>query len=131
MQHARALTFQHARQSQLQHAALVWQRKADSAGAMNMSNLRPRLLRGSDKDGARRGAANAQRVALALRRKWPKAPQTALEVEKIRCNMDVGLAAMEALSRVLEGRAATMLTHLKNIARVGEVPLDSQWSQHD
>jgi hypothetical protein len=31
-------------QSQLQHAALVWQRKADSAGAMNISNLRPRLL---------------------------------------------------------------------------------------
>ena len=41
-------------------------------------------------------------------------------------DMDVGLAAMEALSRVLEGRAATMLTHLENIARVGEVPLHSQ-----
>ena len=52
---------------------------------------------GGSKEGARRGAANAQRLALALRQQWPNAPQTELEVEKIRKNLDVGLATMEAL----------------------------------
>ena len=35
----------------------------------------------------------------------------------------MGLAAMEALSRVLEGRAATMLAHLQNLVEVGAVQL--------
>ena len=126
----------HKMMSQLHDAAVVWTRKhleseENSADARTLGRLG--LLMGATPTpnvAAQRGAANAQRIALALRKAWPKAPQTALEVSKIKSNLDVGLAAMEALSRVLEGRAATILAHLKNIVKVGHVPLPLPLSQH-
>ena len=92
--------------SQLQDAALVWLRKHLEStkhdqdhrhhAAQRFGRLGS-LMTGAPNKAAERGAANAQRVALALRKKWPKAPQTTLEVAKIKSNLDVGLAAMEAL----------------------------------
>jgi hypothetical protein len=48
----------------------------------------------------------ARSGARALRDLWPKAPQTGQETAKIKGNLDVGLAALEAFSRVLEGEVS-------------------------
>ena len=81
--------------SKLQDAALVWERKGGG------------------------GTANALQLAAAIRARWPKAPQTRLEVRKISENSDVGLAAIESLSRVIEGRASLILQRLHDIAQAG------------
>ena len=100
--------------SQLHDAAVVWTRKHTESTEHSGEHHRKAgfgrlgaLIGGSPNLAAQRGAANALHIALALRRQWPKAPQTSLEVSKIQTNLDVGLAAMEALSRVLEGRAVS------------------------
>ena len=110
--------------SQLQDAALVWMRKFELTEQHECEKPKAfGFFGGVPNVSAKRGAATAERIALALRERWPKAPQTELEIAKIQGNLDVGLAAMEALSRVLEGRAATMLAHLKNLVENGAVQL--------
>ena len=110
--------------SQLQDAALVWMRKFELTEQQECEKPKAfGFFGGVPNVSAKRGAATAERIALALRERWPKAPQTELEIAKIQGNLDVGLAAMEALSRVLEGRAATMLAHLKNLVENGAVQL--------
>lgn len=98
---------------QLQDAAMVWERKfvassqRDVAEPSRFGRLGS-LMGATPNEGARRGAEAARGGARALRDLWPKAPQTGQESAKIKGNLDVGLAALEAFSRVLEGKISVV-----------------------
>jgi len=89
--------------SKLQDAALVWEQKGPGSAAT--------------------GASNARLIASQMRSRFPEAPQTRLETRKIGANGDVGLAAIEALSRVLEGRASLINQRLMDICHAAGLQL--------
>lgn len=57
----------------------------------------------------------AERVVFAVRSQFPAVDHTDLDVQKLLANKDVGLACLEAYSRVLEGRAAAARGRIEDI----------------
>ena len=62
-------------------------------------------------------AVNAQLYVSQLRQAFPGAGQTELEKAKIGANKDVGCAVLEAYSRCLESRAASILSRIEDVIK--------------
>ncbi|XP_047946717.1 rho guanine nucleotide exchange factor 8-like isoform X1 [Salvia hispanica] len=57
----------------------------------------------------------AHTVLLIIKQKFPSIPQSTLEISKIQCNKDVGLAVLESYSRVLESLANTVMSRINDV----------------
>ena len=64
-------------------------------------------------------AVRAREMIAAVRSSMPGLGQTPLETSKLASNRDVGLAVLEALSRVLESRVALMAQMIEEVLEVG------------
>ena len=82
----------------IEKAVLIWERKSDG-----------------------QKAASARTMIAAVRSAMPDLGQTPLETAKLASNRDVGAAVLEALSRVLESRVATMARMIEEVLAVGTV----------
>ncbi|GLT76197.1 hypothetical protein SLA2020_478700 [Shorea laevis] len=57
----------------------------------------------------------AETILLILKQRFPGIPQSALDISKIQFNRDVGHAALESYSRVLESLAYTVLSRIEDV----------------
>lgn len=80
----------------IEKAVIIWERKSDG-----------------------HKAASARTMIAAVRSALPDLGQTPLETAKLASNRDVGSAVLEALSRVLESRVATMARMIDEVLAVG------------
>ncbi|XP_019459827.1 PREDICTED: rop guanine nucleotide exchange factor 7-like isoform X2 [Lupinus angustifolius] len=60
----------------------------------------------------------AESILLSLKQRFPRLPQTALDMSKIQYNKDVGKAILESYSRVLESLAFNMVARIDDVLYV-------------
>ncbi|OWM88206.1 rop guanine nucleotide exchange factor 3-like isoform X2 [Punica granatum] len=60
-------------------------------------------------------AERAESLLFCLKQRFPKLSQTSLDICKIQCNQDMGKAALESYSRILEGLAFNIVSWIEDV----------------
>ncbi|KAK7350086.1 hypothetical protein VNO77_08189 [Canavalia gladiata] len=66
-------------------------------------------------------AERAESLLLSLKQRFPRLPQTALDMSKIQCNKDVGKSILESYSRVLESLASNIVARIDDVLYVDDL----------
>ncbi|BBN10803.1 protein MpKAR [Marchantia polymorpha subsp. ruderalis] len=111
--------------NRLETAILVWRRKIHNKSNPNLANAKDhRFAKSSwgmmkdlvgDVDKRELIADRAETILLMLKQKFPGLPQTALDMNKIQFNKDVGQSILESYSRVLESLAFNILARVDDV----------------
>ncbi|CAN5974820.1 unnamed protein product [Sphagnum jensenii] len=101
----------------LETAIHVWQRKIQT----KLSNLASKsswvMMKDSiaDENKQEQIANRAESLLRCLKQRFPGLTQTALDVNKIQYNKDVGQSILESYSRVLESLASTIISRIDDV----------------
>ncbi|TKY63358.1 Rop guanine nucleotide exchange factor 7 [Spatholobus suberectus] len=66
-------------------------------------------------------AERAESLLLSLKQGFPGLPQTALDMNKIQCNKDLGKSILESYSRVLESLASNIVARIDDVLYVDDL----------
>ncbi|KAG0590540.1 hypothetical protein KC19_1G107600 [Ceratodon purpureus] len=104
--------------NRLETAILVWRRKIQSkhsnAAAKSSWGMMKELVV-ADENRREQIADRAESMLLSLKLKFPGLPQTALDMNKIQYNKDVGQSILESYSRVLESLAFNIIARIDDV----------------
>ncbi|XP_051119307.1 rho guanine nucleotide exchange factor 8-like isoform X2 [Andrographis paniculata] len=101
--------------NKIEASVMIWKRKLNAKDG--------KTSWGSEKRGMIE--ERAETVLLMLKHWYPGLPQSDLEISKIQCNTDVGLAILESYSRVIEGLAFTILSRIEDVLHADTIARNS------
>lgn len=103
--------------NRLETAILVWRRKIQSKHSNVAAKTSWGMMKDLVADENRREqiADKAESMLLSLKLRFPGLPQTALDMNKIQYNKDVGQSILESYSRVLESLAFNIIARIDDI----------------
>lgn len=103
--------------NKLETAILVWRRKIQSKHSHAAAKISWGTMKDLVADENRREqiADKAESMLLSLKLRFPGLPQTALDMNKIQYNKDVGQSILESYSRVLESLAFNIMARIDDV----------------
>ncbi|CAD6332876.1 unnamed protein product [Miscanthus lutarioriparius] len=95
--------------NRVEASVVIWQKK--------MTHKDSKLSWGHNVSHEKRGMfeGRAENVLLLIKHRFPGIAQSALDISKIQCNKDVGLAILESYSRTLESLAFTVMSRIEDV----------------
>nr|ACG29985.1 pollen-specific kinase partner protein [Zea mays] len=95
--------------NRVEASVVIWQKK--------MTHKDSKLSWGHNARHEKRGMfeGRAENVLLLIKHRFPGIAQSALDISKIQCNKDVGLAILESYSRALESLAFTVMSRIEDV----------------
>ncbi|PAN18166.1 hypothetical protein PAHAL_3G183400 [Panicum hallii] len=98
--------------NRVEASVVIWQKK--------MTNKDSKLSWGHGVSHEKRGMfeGRAENVLLLIKHRYPGIAQSTLDISKIQCNRDVGLAILESYSRTLESLAFTVMSRIEDVLNV-------------
>ncbi|CAM6026416.1 unnamed protein product [Sphagnum balticum] len=101
----------------LETALLIWRRKNHTKHSTPASKSSWDMMKDFVADESKREqiADRAESLLLCLKQQFPGLTQTALDMNKIQHNRDVGQSILESYSRVLESVASTIIARIDDV----------------
>ncbi|CAK9236053.1 unnamed protein product [Sphagnum troendelagicum] len=101
----------------LETALLIWQRKIQTKQSNPASKSSWGIMKDfvADENKREQIADRAESLLLCLKQRFPGLTQTALDMNKIQYNRDVGQSILESYSRVLESLASTIIARIDDV----------------
>ncbi|KAG2617577.1 rop guanine nucleotide exchange factor 12-like [Panicum virgatum] len=98
--------------NRVEASVVIWQKK--------MTSKDSKLSWGHGVSHEKRGKfeGRAENVLLLIKHRYPGIAQSTLDISKIQCNRDVGLAILESYSRTLESLAFTVMSRIEDVLNV-------------
>ncbi|XP_066367172.1 rho guanine nucleotide exchange factor 8-like [Miscanthus floridulus] len=95
--------------NRVEASVVIWQKK--------LTHKDSKLSWGHNVSHEKRGMfeGRAENVLLLIKHRFPGIAQSALDISKIQCNKDVGLAILESYSRTLESLAFTVMSRIEDV----------------
>ncbi|CAL5096222.1 unnamed protein product [Urochloa decumbens] len=95
--------------NRIEASVVIWQKK--------MTHKDSKLSWGHGVSHEKRGKfeGRAENVLLLIKHRFPGIAQSTLDISKIQCNRDVGLAILESYSRTLESLAFTVMSRIEDV----------------
>lgn len=95
--------------NRVEASVVIWQKK--------MTHKDSKLSWGHGVSHEKRGMfeGRAENVFLLIKHRFPGIAQSTLDISKIQCNRDVGLAILESYSRTLESLAFTVMSRIEDV----------------
>ncbi|AQK88418.1 Rop guanine nucleotide exchange factor 9 [Zea mays] len=94
--------------NRIEASAVIWQKKMTH-------NKDSKLPWGHSHEKRGMFEGRAENVLLLIKHRFPGIAQSALDISKIQCNKDVGLAILESYSRTLESLAFTVMSRIEDV----------------
>ncbi|WVZ99590.1 hypothetical protein U9M48_044860 [Paspalum notatum var. saurae] len=109
--------------NRVEASVVIWQKK--------MTQKDSKLSWGHNISHEKRGKfeGRAENILLLIKHRFPGIAQSALDISKIQCNKDVGLAILESYSRALESLAFTVTSRIEDVLNADLATQDAQSSE--